>query len=390
MKRYLALLFMCCCQFACPAVFAAGQDGPFPHLLPPASDFHLTLREDPHSTLPLNPSCTGEAGLTLSCRAFTLTLENASKHTIHLSGLTCAETEVTFYRKDPNSSGGWWPVSQPIRNRCETATWTNLRLKPGESTAYATRLIAPRRSADADGLPPGSYTIRASWLLYGCTEPPEGADCLTRLQVIRPPGSVPDVDIQEPTSLISNEITADAPLLHDLGTLKFALEVTSHAVPSSDAAPDKSTKGCAPETDGNIDCTVFHYIIRNLGDRAVRNGTLSCSNSGIVPEYSSASGDWKPVPQQMWVCSLNIYIQRPILPGGTLEGEFTLATLAPGYDTASLRAAGDYRLRFTFYPSACFASPDGSFCIQRPDHQPPAVSQELTRRAIETDASSVK
>src|SRR5208282_134168 len=49
---------------------------PFPPLLPAASNFLLTLLEDPHSSLTLGPSCGGAAGRTLHCRAFILTLTN--------------------------------------------------------------------------------------------------------------------------------------------------------------------------------------------------------------------------------------------------------------------------------------------------------------------------
>jgi len=65
--------------------------GPFPRLLPPAEDLHLVLCEDPQSALPLGPSCGGDASQTLLCRTFTLTLENASTHTIRISGLRCFE-----------------------------------------------------------------------------------------------------------------------------------------------------------------------------------------------------------------------------------------------------------------------------------------------------------
>ena len=57
--------------------------GPFPRLLPPADELHLVLQEEPQSQLPLGPSCGGEASLTLLCRTFTLTLENASPHNPH-------------------------------------------------------------------------------------------------------------------------------------------------------------------------------------------------------------------------------------------------------------------------------------------------------------------
>jgi hypothetical protein len=57
------------------------------------------LREDPQSTLPLGPSCGGEAGLTLTCPAFVLTLENASQRTIYLNNHS--ENLIWIYEKEP-------------------------------------------------------------------------------------------------------------------------------------------------------------------------------------------------------------------------------------------------------------------------------------------------
>ena len=47
------------CTLVCGSVAIAR--GPFPRLLPPREDFRLTLREEPHSEMPLGPSCSGEA-----------------------------------------------------------------------------------------------------------------------------------------------------------------------------------------------------------------------------------------------------------------------------------------------------------------------------------------
>jgi hypothetical protein len=77
---------------------------------------------------------------------------------------------------------------------------------------------------------------------------------------------------------------------------------------------------------------------------------------------------------------MNVLIEKVILPGQTLEGTFTLRNLRPGYDMTSLQAPGVYQFRFTFWPSACVAAPDGSFCLTRPEKQPTIASRELTLR----------
>ncbi len=336
--------------FHCAVVSGSG---PFPRLLPPADDLHLVVQEDPQSQLPLGPSCGGEASLTLLCRTLTVTLENASPHTIRISGLRCFEPSITFETNRPitfeaqelNAAAEWWPISQPGNPGCKTLDWTNTRLRPGEHMEYTTRLISPRRSVGIIGvIGPGKYPLRVQWTLFGCTELPDGADCLTPLQVVREGSTVADVDIQEPVTVYSNSILVESPKLP------------------------------------GVDCAVFHYVIRNLGDRAVRNVTASCSDDSIRPEYRFDSSSWKPIPARLWSCTMNVTVERGILPGGTLEGTFTLRTLLPGYDTSSLQAPGEYQLSFTFYPAACIASPDASFCLTPLQREPTVTSKVLTLR----------
>jgi hypothetical protein len=376
----LAALFSGCLSPSSPS--AAFAQSPFARLLPPATQFHLTLREQAHTNLPLGSSCGREAAQTLTCRAFVLTLENASTHTVRLSEIGCQGPSITIWRREPRSGGGWVPVSQPLRPPSAMLTWSNLRLTPGDRTEYETRLIAPHRSAN--DFAPGSYTLRASWLLLGCIEPPDGADCLDPLQR----GSVPRIDLQEPVNVFSNEVIADSPALPDLGTLRFLADVVIRVDPVGNA---KSTQTCSAETK-TIDCTVFHYTVLNESDRPMRNTFCGCVYwFPITPEYRIASGAWKPVPQLSPrnantpaagpSCLANPCFPNPVLPGGTvMEGESILATLGPGYDTAPMREAGEYRLRFTFWPRACFASPDAAFCLAWPAKQVPVISPEITMR----------
>jgi hypothetical protein len=358
------------CSLACGS--SAIARGPFPRLLPPPEDFRLTLREGPRSDIPLGPSCGGEASLTLLCRAFTLTLENASKHTVHISELRCFEPDVVFEIRQSNSSSGWWPISQQGKPTCKTLDWVNIRLKPGEKTEYTTRLISPRRSIYAVSV--GSYTLHAQWALFGCTEAPEGTDCLSPLQVIRGASTLADVALQGPVTVLSNEVIAVSPPLSDLGNLNFEFEVAVASGATPNAENDRQNV-CTAES-----ASLFRYAIRNLADRPVRIATLTCSDTSIRPEYRLEGSKWKSVPYRSWFCSANSRIETGILPGETLEEAFTLRTLRPGFDTSALQAPGDYQLRFTFWSDACIASPDASFCLSRPDSQSSVTSKELTAR----------
>jgi hypothetical protein len=359
---------------------------PFPQLLPPASEFELTLREDPNSELPLGPSCGGEAGLTLACRAFVVTLKNVGMHTVHLSRIGCQEPVVNFERKEPNSSNGWWPLSVVSRPRCTPWTYANLRLKPGESIEYATRLTSPDRGPGySAAVAPRSYTIRVQWMLRGCTEPADGSDCLAPLQVMKTPyrggPGQGDVEFQTPVKVVSSEIEVNSPVLPDLGMLEIAFEVTPNPQGWSKLLPQPAK--CDGQAATGVECSVFHYAIRNLGDRAIRNGRHSCGDYSIAPEYRMGDGAWKWLDSPAWECARNIYVETAILPGEAAEGDFILSELTSEFGTTFFHPAGDYQFRFRFQTSACFASPNGSFCLLWPKEQPTVVSNEVVVHATE-------
>src|SRR5580658_9955444 len=354
----------------------------FPQLLPGAESFELTVREDSASSLPLGPACGGEAALTLACRAFLVSLKNVGVHTVHLSRFACQEPVVSFDMKEPSSSFGWLTISQISRPQCTPWVYENLRLRPGETTEYRTRLVSPNRPAEPFApVSPRSYTVRARWMLWGCTENPEGTDCLAPLQVLKanswglPTGHV---EIQTPVGVVSKEIEVDSPALHDAGPLKFAFESSIATEPQAAEVRKRSGALCATDPGTSAECTVFHYAIRNLGNRPVRNGRFSCSDYSIIPEYRTGRGEWKQLQSQLKACPANIYVETPIEPGEAAEGNFLLSALAPLFDTSPLYAAGRYEIHFSFHSSACFASPDGSFCIQSPREQTVTMSNIVT------------
>jgi len=364
----------------------AAAGGDFPQLLPPASDFELTLREDPNSKLPLGPSCGGEAGLTLSCRAFVVTLKNVGNHTIHLSRFRCQDPNVIFELKEPNSSNGWWTISNGGHPACTPQAYENIRLRPGENAEFTTRLVSSVRPPEGLMFSPGEHILRAQWWLWGCTESPEGSDCLAQLQVLKPAswgGTTADVEIQTPVEVLSNEIKVQSPILPDLGALKLGFEVNALPNPTGWSQSNPAPTKCAGTAGTSIECTVFHYAIRNLGDHAVRNGRFTCSDDSIMPEYRTDGSEWKHLESKLLSCTANIYFETPILPGQAAEGTFMIAWLAQQFDTKPLYPAGEYHFRFRFQSSACAASPDGSFCLVRPKEQPKVLSNEIVVHATE-------
>jgi hypothetical protein len=370
MHKVLGAISLLLCSLACGALTNAQKPPMSP--LPPAEDFRLMLREDVHSTLPLGPSCDGgEMLLTLACSAFTLTLENRSEHTVRISNSTCSEPGIFFKIKPPGYTGPWSTTSRP-GGRCYAPEWVNIRLKPGEKTEYSTRIISPKRYTETVIL--GEYKLRAEWMLTGCTEAPDGSDCLAPLQDTRL--SVPPIFFQEPVTVVSNEITAGSPAFPDLGDLRLALEAT--LVPTERVKSETNPK-CSGSFGNSLDCAVFHYAVRNLGSRAVRLEMNGCPGF-IFPEYRVEGSEWKPLGwRRTIVCTLNVPFQTSVLPGGAFEGDFSLRD----FDTSLLQAPGEYKIRFSFTPRACPASPDGKFCLTPPENQPAITSNELIFRSPE-------
>lgn len=352
-----------------------------PQSLPDSSNFELTLREDNASTIPLGPSCGDEAARTLACRAFALTLKNVGKRTVRLSRIVCQDPIVLFERAEPSSSDGWWPISRVSTDLCTPWAYENLRLHPGETTVYKTRLISPHRPPDYS-LPfaPETYPVRANWTLRGCTEDPEGTDCLTPLQIIEPGSAgVPtsDIEWQRTVEVVSNTINVIVHPLRDLGPLKIGLEISVAPLSEAIEARKHLDAHCATDTGTSMECTVFHYAIRNLGDRPIRNSRWTCSDFSIWPEYRTDKGNWKHLESTFWSCNSNVPIETPIMPGEATEGNITLAALSWALDTSPMYPAGSYEIRFHFQTEACFASPDGTFCIQVPKKQPVVLSKAL-------------
>jgi hypothetical protein len=211
-------------------------------------------------------------------------------------------------------------------------------------------------------------------VLFGCTEEPDDTDCLTPLQnTPRFPSTVSKVNIQEPVEVVSNEVKVESPTLPDLGAMKLSFDVNVIlASQATTLAPTLRAK-CASEKADSIECAVFHYKIGNSSTRAVI--LAQDCGSEPFPEYFSA-GEWHPVFQTLG-CSVNVTREIPILPGGVFEEDFSLAW---GYNISPFRAPGEYTFRLTFHPPACFASPDGRFCLTKYQNEAPMTSGPLTVR----------
>jgi hypothetical protein len=183
--------------------------------------------------------------------------------------------------------------------------------------------------------------------------------------------------------LLSNETHVKSPALHDPGVLKFGFEVSALPTPQGWNKLNPMPAKCAGLSGTSIECTVFHYAIRNLGDRPVRNGRWTCDDDSITPEYRVNEGTWKSLRPSLHDCIANGFIETPILPGEAAEGTFTIPQMEQRFNTAPLYHAGEYHFRFHFLANACFASPNGAFCLERPREQPSVTSNEVTVKATE-------
>jgi hypothetical protein len=221
-------------------------------------------------------------------------------------------------------------------------------------------------------------------MLWGCTEMRKGTDCYEPPQKVKAEASgirSSDVDFQTPVEVTSNEIEANSPVLPDVGPLKLGFEVSIAGAPQAAEVRKMYGAACATDPGASVECTVFHYAIRNLGDRPIRNGRYSCSDFSIIPEYRAGGNEWKALRSQLMECSMNVYFETPIEPGKAFEADFILSKLAPCFDTSPLYPAGSYELRFGFHPNACLASSDGSFCVQFFKDQTVTVSNVFTINA---------
>ncbi len=328
---------------------------PFPYLLPPASSFLLTLQEDPHSNLPLGPSCGGVAGQTLHCRAFLLALKNVGPDTVHIEDGPCYGVSMDRARLGMSVKGG------------TGCGGNDVRLKPGESIQRSVRGTGPGDPMSGE-IEPGGYAIHAEWILFGCTENPAGKECRHHLDDGRP-----FYPAQDPVTVLSAEIMVNEPQLHDLGDVKLALEVTAHPGKLFNASSQ-----CTLETN-TIDCLVFHLKMVNLGEHPVRYITGGCTSfrSDYLVEYRTAKGIWRRMPQSAngMVMGAACLSGPVVFFPGAEESEFTLSRI--GLDAKQLQEPGEYHFRLTFRQEVCIASPDGSFCLMQVEDPVEIVSNEV-------------
>jgi hypothetical protein len=333
----------------------AGQN-PFPQLLPPASSFLLTLQEDPHSNLPLGPSCGGVAEQTLHCRAFLLTLKNVGSDTVHIEDGHRYGVSMDRSRLGMSVTGGGTGFGGD-----------DVRLKPGESIQRSVRGTGPGDPVSGE-IEPGRYAIHAEWTLFGCKENPTGKECRHHLDDGRP-----FYPAQGPATVLSAEISVNEPQLHDLGDVKLELEVTAHLGKLFNAP-----SGCTSETN-TIDCLVFHRKMVNLGEHTIRYMTGGCTSfrADDLVEFRTPKGIWRPMPPRangIVACTASFSGAVPIFPGAN-ESEFTLGSI--GLDTKQLQEPGQYHFRLIFRQEACIASSDGSFCLMQVEDPVKVVSNEV-------------
>lgn len=223
------------------------------------SDFRVTLTEEPNSDLPLGEICTGASAQTLTCRAFTVRLENIGTHTVRINKKEdCVGAFIQIQERYPQ--GGSHTVSSANYEVCSKPGYAYQRLMPGESMNWTFRLAGPQRRGYA--FTGGAHSLFARWQLDGCIEEPRGSDCVI------PPIGWNAVFVE------SEAVAVVAPATPDFWRPSLSLEITAHAGKLPDERGDSPQSGC-PEVTNTIDCIVFHYAVRNTGRVPVRNCQMS-------------------------------------------------------------------------------------------------------------------
>jgi len=123
------------------------------------------------------------------------------------------------------------------------------------------------------------------------------------------------VEAQTRLEVISREIVVDSPALPNLG-----FEVSLAAEFHVSEIRKRFGALCAIDPGTSIECTVFHYAIRYSGDRPIRNGRFTSDDYSIMPEYRMDGGEWKRLKSRLMACTVNPFLETPILPGETAEG----------------------------------------------------------------------
>lgn len=222
-------------------------------------------------------------------------------------------------------------------------------IKTGEYLEYGLTLRDRDMEWSMGELFPGSYSVRAAWMFVDCEEEEGNDSCLPPKQNI---------------TITSNELNVRSPEIKERGEIKLSFQVRAEPSSKENRSVD-SAEFRGPSSD--LETTLFHYVIRNLGQDPLRNEHLDCGDPWITPEYQVSADDWKPLPvnqSHYEICTLNMEKIQTILPGETAEGEFRFSTLMGVYDTTSLEPSGGH-LRFILRPNTCVASDDGSFCLTR-------------------------
>lgn len=382
----------------CCAVSALAQISLAPPL-PPANEFRVTLTESPDAKLPPVPACGEEAASTLTCRAFTVTLENIGTHTVNLSELDCADPEVRLETTSPNPTG-WFPVGEH-RDDCHNAqygekgpfSWKNVLMKPGDKHSFTGRFMVRLGGTWGRGnvpVPP-TAVLRATWTLRGCTEETDGDDCLSVLETHQVPAHKTVCSYQciffQPTLEASSapiSVSQPGPLTLPLPPLELALIARMLDPADPMILPRSRLEGCTQARAGSIDCVALHLTVRNAGTRALRIGRMTCSDFAEAPEFRTEGDAWRPLQTSMRVCTRNFMEWVPLLPGHNVEEEMTLLHVAAGFKIDPMREAGRYDVRINYAPAVCVASPDGSFCLTEPQGLPPMKSPVATFKTTAT------
>lgn len=356
-------------------------------LLPPPSEFRLTLREDPRSRLPFGPACGGGARNTLTCRAFVIALTNIGPHTVRLSGRRCAEPDAEYLEVAPGPERMLIGIRSPERSKCaykDVSDWTNTVLEPGKTIEFATRLWAAEYP---HAFGPGDHTLKVRFRINGCTELHRHSDCLTPLQrPARYSWSMSEIDTNAPLSLESNEVVATAPPRPNLVMPPLSFTASARL-----ALPADKLSGCTPALMGSIACILVRSVLRNESDQPLRLGHYTCPVGPISVEYRIGDAAWRHLQPKYADCNSTIFVEQSLAAKGTSDDSFSLRSL--GYVDDPLRTAGTYQLRISYYPYACGASPDASFCLtnfpdqtSRAARQPPIVAPVIT---VQTTADAI-
>jgi hypothetical protein len=183
-----------------------------------------------------------------------------------------------------------------------------------------------------------------------------------------------------PLTVVSNEIVPLRKQAPQLGAMRFALDLQEGSGITTEGIERLPGPECSGPPD-SMACKIFHYRLRNLTGHTLILYRWTCTPDEPWPQIKQVDGTWKDLEPGGWICTRNFLYPVVVRAGEALETDFQLGLLRGAPKLNPVRLSGEYRMRVRLEIQGCFASPDGSFCLETVRAGGMTISNELQVRS---------